>query len=110
MNKTELIDAIVRRAKITKPAVSEVIDAAIYEIIAELARGSEVRVTGLGRFKTDHREARTGRNPQTGEQIEVAAKTVAKFTPEKPLRDAVNAPKRKVGPQRISPMPEQKRA
>jgi len=64
----------------------------VFEAIAEaLARGEDVRIAGFGTFGTRSRPARTGRNPRTGESLEIAASTAPTFKAGKPLRDAVNA-------------------
>jgi DNA-binding protein HU-beta len=110
MNKADIVDVIADQCEITKAKSSEIIEAMIELVTFELGHGGEVRLAGFGKFKTDHKEATTARNPRTGEPIDVAAKTVVKFKPEKALRDAANRPLRKVGTDRLSPLPEQKRA
>lgn len=71
------------------------LDAAIEEIQATLAKGDEVSITGFGKFSTTERAARTGRNPQTGESIKIAASTLPKFTAGAVLKAAVAKKKKK---------------
>ena len=69
----------------------EAVDAAFAAIAEALARGEDVRIAGFGTFGTRNRPARTGRNPRTGESLNIAASTAPTFKPGKPLKDAVNA-------------------
>lgn len=87
MNKTELIDAIATNAEISKAAAGRALDALTETITSELASGGTVALTGFGTFSTSARAARTGRNPQTGEEIQIAAATLPKFKPGKNLKD-----------------------
>lgn len=96
MNKSQLVDAIT--AKMTSTHDRAVSKADVYALLSsldsvvtdELKNGGEVALVGLGKLKVSQKAARTGRNPQTGAAIEIAAKTVVKFTPAKALADAVN--------------------
>ena len=91
MNKSDIADRVAGRAGVGKAAAGDVVDA-VFEAIAEaLARGEDVRVAGFGTFGTRRRPARTGRNPRTGESLEIVASTAPTFKAGKPLRDAVNA-------------------
>ncbi|MDN3441072.1 HU family DNA-binding protein [Psychrobacter sp. APC 3279] len=90
MNKSDLIKAIAEDAGITQTTASAALDATTSIISQELADGGEVQLIGFGTFKTAERSARTGRNPKTGEAIEIAAKTVPTFTAGKTLKDRVN--------------------
>ena len=90
MNKSDLIKAIAEDAGITQTTASAALDATTSIISQELADGGEVQLIGFGTFKTSERSARTGRNPKTGEAIEIAAKTVPTFTAGKTLKDRVN--------------------
>ena len=80
MNKSELIDAISKEADLTKTAAGAALDAAIGAIVKAVAKGDSVALVGFGTFKSSKRAARTGRNPQTGKEIKIAATTVARFT------------------------------
>ena len=90
MNRSELAERLADRTGMSKGAAKDAVDG-VFETIAEaLARGNEVRIQGFGTFVTRHRPARTGRNPGTGEQVEIAASTAPAFKAGKTLRDAVN--------------------
>jgi DNA-binding protein HU-beta len=91
MNKAELIDAIAGKVDgVSKKAIGEVVDAFMGSVTTALKKDDTVSLIGFGTFKTGKRAARTGRNPQTGEAIKIAAAVVPKFTPGKALKDAVN--------------------
>lgn len=79
MNKAQLIDAIAKEAKLSKAASSKALDATINTISKSLKKGEGVILVGFGSFSIAKRAARTGRNPQTGKAIKIAAKKVAKF-------------------------------
>lgn len=89
MNKAELIDAIASGADISKVKAGEVIDAFVTTVTSALKNGDTVTLVGFGSFTTAERAARTGRNPATGEEIQIAASTSPKFKPGKQLKDAV---------------------
>ena len=89
MNKTELIAAVAEKAGLTKKDAERALNAAIDAITASLAEGQKVQVAGLGSFEVKTREARTGRNPQTGETIQIAASKLPTFKAAKALKDAV---------------------
>ena len=76
MNKSELVDALAAKADTTKAAAGQAIEALIEIITAEVAKGEDVTLIGFG---TSQREARTGRNPKTGEALTIAATTVPTF-------------------------------
>lgn len=90
MNKSELIDSIADSADLPKAAAGRALDAAIEAITSSLAKGDSVALVGFGTFAVKERAARTGRNPQTGQPIEIAAATLPSFKPGKALKDAVN--------------------
>ena len=90
MNKSEMIDQIATVADISKSAASRALDAAIEAIAASLKNDQVVTLVGLGSFYVGKRAARTGRNPRTGDAIEIAAAKVPKFRPGKALKDAIN--------------------
>lgn len=87
MTKTELIAKIAEKAKITKAQAESAL--AVFEcaVTTELIDGGKVTLPGFGTFASVSKEARTGRNPQTGQPIEIAAKRVGKFTAGKALKD-----------------------
>lgn len=90
MNKQELIDAVADRAGVTKGVAKDVLDSILHEVKQNVADGHEVVLVGFGTFRSTHRPARTGRNPQTGAPITIAAAVVPKFTPGKDFKDTVN--------------------
>ena len=90
MNKTELIDAMADSADISKAAAGRAFDAAVAAITEALKNGDQVSLIGFGTFKISERAARTGRNPQTGETIQIAASKSPSFKAGKALKDAVN--------------------
>ncbi len=89
MNKTELIAAAAEASGLTKKDTEKAINAAIEAITAALVKGDKVQIAGFGSFEVKAREARTGRNPHTGETIEIAATRVPGFKASKTLKDAV---------------------
>jgi DNA-binding protein HU-beta len=90
MNKAELIDSIASDSKISKADAGRALDAAITSITKALKKGDRVALVGFGSFSVSKRAARTGRNPQTGKEIKIAAKKVAKFKAGAELAKAVN--------------------
>ena len=90
MNKKELIEAIADETGITQSATTKMINAFQNIVYYSLNRGKPVVLTGFGKFDVQHRKARRGRNPSTGESIEIAAKNVVKFTPGATLAKSVN--------------------
>lgn len=90
MNKSELIDAIAASADIPKAAAGRALDAMIDSVTSALKEDDQVVLVGFGTFSVKDRAARTGRNPQTGEPIEIKAAKVPGFKPGKALKDAVN--------------------
>jgi DNA-binding protein HU-beta len=90
VNKTELVSAVAEKADLTKKESERVINALFASIEEALARGDKVQLVGFGTFEVRDREARKGRNPQTGEEIEIPATKVPAFKAGKALKDAVN--------------------
>lgn len=90
MNKTELIDTTANNAGMTKTDVQKTLEAMLDTITREVRRGEKVALTGFGTFELRKRAARTGRNPQTGEQMRVPASKAPAFKPGKAFKDAVN--------------------
>lgn len=88
--KAEVIDRVAEAADLAKAQAGRAVDA-LHDVITEiLAQGDTVTFVGFGTYATSERAAREGRNPQTGETMQIAATTVAKFKAGKKLRDAVN--------------------
>ncbi|WP_428240504.1 nucleoid-associated protein HU-beta [Gynuella sp.] len=90
VNKTELIDAVAAGADIPKAAAGRALDAMIESVTNALKEGDQVVLVGFGTFAVKERAARTGRNPQTGAPIDIAAAKVPGFKAGKALKDAVN--------------------
>ena len=91
MNKTELIDAIAAAADLPKASAGRALDAVVDSITEALAKGDQVSLVGFGTFSVKHRNARTGRKPQTGATIQISAANVPGFKPGKALKDSVNS-------------------
>ncbi|MBI2279492.1 MAG: HU family DNA-binding protein [Bacteroidetes bacterium] len=89
MNKGELIDAMAKEAGLTKADAGSALNAFIGAVSKTLKKGDAVQLIGFGTFSISKRAARTGRNPQTGKEIKIAAKKVAKFKAGKALADVV---------------------
>ncbi len=90
MNKTELIDAIATSADLEKATAGKALEAVIESITGALTKGDDVVLVGFGTFTVKDRAERTGRNPQTGAEITIAAAKVPGFKAGKGLKDAVN--------------------
>ncbi len=93
MNKTELVDTLASRTDLSKADASRAVDALFGDsgiIASELARGAKVQITGFGSFLARKRAARTGRDPRTGNPIQIAAATLPAFRAGQALKDAVN--------------------
>lgn len=89
MTKAQLIDAIAKKAKISKKAAGTAIDTFVESVTAALKKGDKVTLVGFGTFLAAKRKARTAKNPQTGEMIKVPAKRVPKFKAGRELKSAV---------------------
>ncbi len=96
MTKAELVAKMAEGAGITKAQAEKALAGFVAGVTGALTAGDKVTLIGFGTFATVSRKARTGRNPQTGKEIKIAAKTSGKFTPGKDLKDIkVKAPKKK---------------
>ena len=89
MNKAELIDAMAAEAGITKADAKRALDAFVSATTSALKKGDRISLVGFGSFSISARSARTGRNPQTGKEINIAAKKVVKFKAGKELEGSV---------------------
>ena len=89
MNKADLVEEIVNQTGLTKKTSREAVDAMTSVITDALAREEKVTLVGFGTFRVMKRKTRRGRNPKTGEEIQVPAKKVPKFKPGKALRERV---------------------
>lgn len=90
MNKAELVDSVAGASNLSKADAGRAVDAIVESVTSALKRGEQVSVVGFGTFSVKHRAARAGRNPRTGETIQIAASNVPGFKAGKGLKDAVN--------------------
>lgn len=90
MNKTELVAAISEKTELTKKDSEKALKALIDVVAEELKKGEKVQLVGFGTFEVSERAARTGKNPQTGAEIKIAACKAPKFKAGKALKDAIN--------------------
>ena len=90
MNKEELVQEISKKAKVTQKEAGEVLNALVDTIQKTVSKGKKVTLVGFGTFESRKRAARTGRNPQTGKEISIPAKTVPVFSAGKKFKTAVN--------------------
>ncbi|MCU4674196.1 HU family DNA-binding protein [Catenovulum sp. 2E275] len=90
MNKSQLIEKIAAGADISKASAGRALDSFIEAVSGALQEDDQVALVGFGTFSVRERAARTGRNPQSGETIEIAAAKIPAFKPGKALKDAVN--------------------
>ncbi len=90
MNKTELVALVAQKAQMSKESAAEAVDATFDGIESALRSGDTVRIVGFGNFQVAHRKASNGRNPRTGEPIQMPASNIPKFKAGKALKEAVN--------------------
>ena len=90
MNKTELVAAIAGKADVSKKDAEAVVKAFTEVVAEELKKGEKIQLVGFGTFEVSERAARTGRNPQTGAEMKIAASKAPKFKAGKALKDALN--------------------
>ncbi|AUX74116.1 nucleoid-associated protein HU-alpha [Erwinia pyrifoliae] len=89
MNKTQLIDIIADKADLSKTQAKAALESTLTAITESLKEGDAVQLVGFGTFKVNQRAGRIGRNPKTGNEIQIAASTVPAFTSGKALKEAV---------------------
>ena len=94
MTKADIVDSLASEHELSKRQAGEIVESILTEITAALKAGDKVQLIPFGSFVVRERKARTGRNPQTGESLKIAARKVPAFTPGKGLKDAVGGPKR----------------
>jgi len=94
MNKAEFVSLVAERMESSKADAEKAVNAFIASVTEVLSNGDSVTFVGFGTFKTTERKARTGRNPQTGKEIKIAAATVPSFRAGKALKDAANKKKK----------------
>ena len=90
MNKTELVAAIAEKAQLSKKDAEAALNAFTGVVAEELKKGEKIQLVGFGTFEVSERAARTGRNPQTGEDMTIEASKAPKFKAGKALKDSVN--------------------
>ena len=90
LTKSGLIDKVAERADLSKKDATEAVEAILWAIEGELSLGSDVNITGFGKFTVSDRAARQGVNPRTGEKIMIKASRVPRFTPGSKLKELVN--------------------
>ena len=95
MNKSELIASMADKAELTKKDSEKALAAFIETIEEQLQKGEKIQLVGFGTFEVAERAARTGKNPQTGKEIKIAASKAPKFKAGKALKDLVNTKKKK---------------
>ncbi len=89
MNKAQLIEVVAKASNVTKVDAESVLNAAIDSIKKSVKKGEDVTLIGFGTFTKSKRQARSGRNPQTGKEIKIPAMTVPKFRPGREFKDAI---------------------
>lgn len=90
MNKTELVAAIAKKTELSKKDAEKALKAFTDVVAEELKKGEKIQLVGFGTFEVSERAAREGRNPQTGETMQIAASKSPKFKAGKALKDAIN--------------------
>ncbi len=90
MNKGEFVDAVAAKGEMSKVDAANAVDAVLEAVTEAMKQGDQVTLVGFGTFLVRKREARTGRNPRTGEPLQIAASNVPSFKAGKALKDAVN--------------------
>ncbi len=90
MTKAELIETLANKLPMNKAEAEKAINIVLDDIITALKQGQRVNISGFGTFSVSERQARTGRNPKTGESIQISASRSAKFKPGKQLKDSLN--------------------
>lgn len=90
MTKAELIESVASKVDLQRAIAERAVNTVFDEIVEALKHGDKVNISGFGAFAVSTRKARTGRNPKTGETIEIPASKAAKFKPGKTLKDSLN--------------------
>jgi len=90
MTKADLIEDVARKTELSRKDSEVIVDTIFEGIVKSLRGGDKIEIRGFGSFRTRHRNARVGRNPKTGERVDVPAKDIPYFKPSKELKDVVN--------------------
>ena len=93
MNKTELVEAIAQDSGLSNADARKAVESFLSTVETTLTKGDEIALTGFGKFSVAERGARTGRNPQTGEEVQIKASKAPKFSAGAALKNAVNGRK-----------------
>ena len=110
MNQSELIEKVAQATELNQAAAGQAVKAVVNAVLDALLAGEAVRVSGLGIFNVAARPAREGRNPRTGESIEIAASKAVRFHAGKAVKDALNPPSPKGVPRKKTAPPPKKTA
>lgn len=94
MNKLEMVKKIAEKTNVKEQTARDYLDTILDVIVEAVTEGDEVSLVGFGRFSSKHRAERTGRNPQTGEPIQIQEKNIPSFKAGKPFVDAINRSKK----------------
>ncbi len=95
MNKSDLVDLLAKEAGSTKKDAEQFLNNFMSIVISQITRGEKITLVGFGTFETSERKARTGRNPKTGEALEIPSKRVARFKVGKDFSESVNKKSKK---------------
>jgi len=106
MNQSELIEKVAQATELNQATAGQAVKAVVNAVLDALLAGEAVRVSGLGVFNVAARPAREGRNPRTGESIEIAASKAVRFHAGKTVKDALNPPTPKAAPRKKSAPPK----
>lgn len=90
MTKADLIESVASKVDLPRATAERAVNMLFDDIVAALKQGDKVNISGFGTFSVSTRKARTGRNPKTGESIEISASRAAKFKAGKTLKDSIN--------------------
>ena len=90
MTKADLIEEVARKTELSRKDSEVIVDTIFEGIVKSLRGGDKIEIRGFGSFRTRHRNSRVGRNPKTGERVDVPAKDIPYFKPSKELKDLVN--------------------
>lgn len=90
LTKAELIDSVYEKVGFSKKEAADLVELVFENMKEELCKGDSIKISGFGKFRVRQKKARMGRNPQTGEAMEISARKVLTFTPSRILRDGIN--------------------
>src|SRR4051794_14637664 len=92
MTKADIIESVYTHVKLTKKESAEIVELVLETLKDTLERGEKVKISGFGNFHVREKKSRVGRNPQTGQEIEISARRVLTFRPSQVLKSALNTP------------------